>query len=120
MHLFTETAKRIGLCVSGITVKGLIKLVERDGLTTKNKVIAFIGTNDILQAARSPSPVSYFLIQYEFIFAQVIKSNINNILVAAHFPQDSEGVPGAPKEDADQKMHPGGISDCAPGPSSFG
>jgi len=55
--LFTETAKRIGLCVSGQTVKGLVKLVKHHGLSS-DKVVVLIGTNDILQAARTPSPVS--------------------------------------------------------------
>jgi len=58
--MFTETVKRVGLCVSGLTVKGLVKLVERDGLSS-DKVVALIGTNDILQAAKSPSPVTNFL-----------------------------------------------------------
>ena len=55
--LFTETAKRIGFCVSGLTVKGLVSLVKHHGLSS-DKVVVLIGTNDILQAARTPSPVS--------------------------------------------------------------
>jgi len=56
--LFTERAKCVGLCVSAQTVKGLTKLVQQHGV--QDKVIVLIGTNDILQAARSPSPVSNF------------------------------------------------------------
>ena len=58
VFLCVVSARRLGLCISGITVKGLVDVIRRDGAQSC-KVLVLVGTNDILHAAKLTNAVSF-------------------------------------------------------------